>query len=294
MEDQNPEAARRFQEGIFHWKSLEEVDRNKLLTFFHENHFACIRGLFSPDELRAARKQMRSNFDSTLDHGSKGEAPGAVMANFQKIAAGAYGHHWCYHPRLMRVIYNPLWEPNTWGLHDTFRRLAELRNIIQDHPRQYAVDQPEDGLWTAARVQHYPAGGGFMAQHRDAVLSTISQESADHYRFLQNLLLLTKKGEDYETGGGWFELDGEKFDYELHCELGDVVFYDDRVLHGVDDVDPERVLDLTTLSGRMVLMATLYVDMSEQDSLFEGYHDRDEVDCSEVRAPEQSGIAKTG
>jgi predicted 2-oxoglutarate/Fe(II)-dependent dioxygenase YbiX len=144
----------------------------------------------------------------------------------------------------VRTIFNPLWADDIFGLRDVFMRMIAMRNMLVGKPPTYASTTIEDGLWTAARLQHYPTGGGFMSAHVDQmVVDAVSSAGLEH---VQLLLILTKKGEDYERGGGFTVKDGKFIDVEQFCELGDIVVYDSRILHGVDTVDPHKRLDLDT------------------------------------------------
>ena len=76
--------------------------------------------------------------------------------------------------------------------------------------------------------------------------------------FYQIILNLTEKGIDYYKGGAF--VDTLKFRYmvEDNCELGDVLVYDGRTLHGVEEIDPNVVFNSNIFNGRLVAMASLY------------------------------------
>ena len=194
------------------------------------------------------------------------------MENFQKLSIGGAGSHWDYRPRFMRVIYNPLWAEDRYGMHTTFRKLAHIRNALQGNPPDYAVDKVEDGVWTAARMQHYPAGGGNISRHRDAVISTVTSD-AGVKQFHQMLLLLTSKGEHFDVGGAYMEFGDEVVDLEDDFKAGDIVIYDGRTMHGVHDIDPHKVASLTGFEGRLIASVSLYKDMSAETKPYEGYED---------------------
>ncbi|GAF79407.1 unnamed protein product, partial [marine sediment metagenome] len=248
---------------------VELVDRLMV-----RDSFACIRGLFDPVQIGNVYESIKSGFSAAKDNPAIGEKPGAVMKNFQKISIGGAGMHWDYRPRFMRVLYNPLWEPDVYGMHETFRRLAAVRNRLQGKPVGYAIDVVEDNLWTAARMQHYPAGGGNISRHRDVVISTVTGD-AGVKKFHQILLLLTTKGKHFSEGGAFIELEGETIEFEEEFGAGDVLLYDGRTMHGVRDIDPHVVPNLNTLDGRLVAMVSLYKDMSRDATVYDGYEDCD-------------------
>ncbi|MBD3222995.1 hypothetical protein GF314_17335 [bacterium] len=262
------------QANVFHARSPESVDAGAINARVDRDAFAAVRGIFSPDEMAEALRSVRAGFRPELDQPAIGEAPAAVMRNFQKLAIGGAGNHWDYRPRFMRTIYNPLWEPDIYGMHAVFRRLAQVRNVLQQKPLNHAIDTIEDGLWTAARLQHYPAGGGNISRHRDAVISTVTGD-AGVARFHQLLLLITSKGSDFTEGGAFCEAGGQTYDLESEFRAGDIVIYDGTTMHGCWDVDPHVTPRLDTLDGRLVALVSLYKDMSADARAYEGYEDCD-------------------
>lgn len=268
--DKKAKLMNKLKQNIVCAKSVENFDADFVNSLVNRDAFACIRGLFDPEEMQTVCEKIRSAFSADRDNPAIGEPPGAVMRNFQKIAIGGAGNHWDYRPRFMRVIYNPMWEPDIYGMHATFRRLAMVRNRLQNYPLDYAIDRVEDKLWTAPRIQHYPSGGGNISRHRDVVISTVT-EDAGVQRFLQMLLLLTTKGKDFTEGGAFIELDGEIIETEGEFRAGDVLLYDGRTMHGVWDIDPHLKPRLDTLDGRMVAIVSLYKDMSKDVNIYEGY-----------------------
>ena len=43
--------------------------------------------------------------------------------------------------------------------------------------------------------------------------------------------------------------------------MGDIVVYDGRTVHGVEDIDPKEALDMSTINGRVAGFATLFKKM---------------------------------
>lgn len=228
-----------------------------------ERHgFARLRGICSPQAVEAGVAKLNERFDARDDHATVGETPAAVRDNFQKLSVGtAAGSHRVgdRYARLLRVIFNPLIAEDCYGLHAVFRPAAEVRNLLLGLPRNFACDAIEGGLFTASRVQHYPAGGGFLGVHRDE--TSAANVASWAQRYLQLVIVLTKRGIDFETGGAFVERDSHRIDVEAEVEVGDIVVYDGSLRHGVDDIDPHRVLNLDTLSGRLAGFVTLYRTM---------------------------------
>ncbi len=280
-------ARSRLRENIFHVPSPAHLDPEAVTARVDRDQFACLRGLFSPAEIATTVTRIRAGFAADRDHPAVGEPPRAVMQNFQKVAIGGAGNHWDYRPRFMRTIYNPLWEPDIYGMREIFRRFAEVRNLLQGRPRDFAVDRVEEGFWTAARLQHYPAGGGNISRHRDAVIATVTGD-AGVQRFHQLLLLLTSRGQDFTTGGAFLERDGEFLDLEAEFHAGDILIYDGTTMHGVHDIDPHVRPSLDRLDGRLVALVSLYRDMSADTHAYAGY-EACTVDASAPPAPTPPG-----
>lgn len=247
------------QANTLYASNVDELDLDALKDVMSEHTFACIRGLVSPQEVATAKAALRENFNPQLDHPSHGEPKGAAKKNFQKLAVGGAMQCGVYRPRFFRTIYNPLWEPNVYQMHDIFERMCQVRNKILDKPIDYAIDTIEDGLWTAARIHQYPPGGGFLVAHRDTVLTKVAQEAGMEY--CQLFLMMTKIGQDFEQGGGFVEIDGERFIFEEYYEIGDILIYDGRTTHGVLDIDPHKLPNVTELAGRLVAFVTWYKDL---------------------------------
>lgn len=251
-----------FHKNLIHIDSVNELDVNNVLSSLKSSGFCCIRGLISEDEIRKSRKVFISRFSSKLDSPSVGETPEDIQHNFQKLRVGISPAK-PQNSRLVRTIFNPLWEEDIFELHNSFRKMIKLRNYLLCKPATFALDGTEEGLWTASRLQHYPTGGGFMSAHRDELVINAATDAG--LGFLQLLLVLSEKGKDYLSGGGFIIKDNKFIDIEEEACLGDIILYDGDTVHGVDTIDPHKSLDLNTPSGRLVGFVTLYKDMSGRD-----------------------------
>lgn len=244
--------------------SLGELDSRKVMATVKKNTFAVIKGMYSSSELKASLETIKTVMRNTVDHPAVGESPQSIMQNYQKIVVGGGSQRSYYVPRCVRVAYNPMWCADIYGMKKHFSLLAKIRNVILSQPTDFAVNKVEDnGFWTASRLQHYPAGGGFFMKHRDAVLEKHT-EDAGMEKFIQILLLITQKGEDYEEGGAFIEIDGKNVNLEDDFGRGDIIIYDGRSNHGVQDIDPHKLLDFNRPNGRMAALASLYIDFSKK------------------------------
>jgi len=243
---------------IVHTEDPTSLDSERVRLQTRRVGFTILRGLIDPAEVNRSCRRLRDHFDQELDQPPTGHAASAVRRNFQKLTVGGEsGETGRDDARFFRTFYNPIWDEDTWGLRSSFVTLARTRNRIAGLPEDYAVDRIEsDGLWTAARVHQYPRGGGFFRRHTDHLTSGIA--SSHEVRYVQVLLVMSQKGRDFYEGGAFVEIRGERVVIDDVTQPGDVVVYDGRTVHGVEDIDPSTHLDLTTINGRLAAFVTLF------------------------------------
>lgn len=141
------------------------------------------------------------------------------------------------------------------NLNKLFKFVIELRNDLMDVRKDFADDPDRDGFWNACRVHHYPSGGGFMVMHRDTYFPVALGE----YSFYQLLVPFSVKGRDFNTGGGVvIDKNGVKHNTDELGGFGSVLVYDGRTQHGVEDVDPEEIVDFNSTRGRLSVVCNPY------------------------------------
>lgn len=259
-----------------------QLDRKALYEILDRDQFAVIKGVVSESSVRDAVKRIKAYHDPKNDHPATGEDPDDIMQNFQKLSIGGAEHSGTYRPRCMRTFYNPLWATDTFGLHDALRKMAQVRNVLYGFDLNFAIDRVEDEFWTAARIHHYPAGGGFLIAHRDdASVSIVQNILGLSDQFFQPVLCMSKKGKgpgcDFETGGGFFDLRGERCYYEHFCDPGDIVIYSGLTVHGVADIDLHKTFDSHSPEGRFGGFVTIYRRFERKNQL-EDFINRKKID----------------
>ncbi|MCG8587935.1 MAG: hypothetical protein MJE66_01450 [Proteobacteria bacterium] len=254
------------EQTTFRASDPEALDVEAIHQTLEKHAFARIAGVVSPGEVEAARAKLHENFDAGRDRPSLGEDPQELKENFQKLSIGGAQGYGVYRPRCIRTLYNPIWAEDVYGMREIFRKVARVRNAVYGLPRDFAIEGVEDQLWTAARIHHYPRGGGFLVSHRDIVVPKVQQKQGlpDFY---QLIVVLSRKGVDFEEGGGFVERDGERYYYESACDYGDIVIYDGRTVHGVGDIDPHLAFQQDSIAGRLVGFVTLYKDMQRGEKV---------------------------
>ena len=191
-----------------------------------------IPGFIDKFDALELRQHLYDSFNPALD-GTGVVAPGSRAQVWRDVPDGPL-------PRRLRMFYEP---PMRW----VFQQLVGLRNYLMG---EIDPDAPNSGWWTAARFNHYPRGGGFMAPHEDLPFLP----GFPFRRYAQPILFLSHKGSHYREGGG--TVNGE--DVDAMCEPGDVVVYGGMMRHSVEPVDPHVRPTPGSLDGRLVAMVTLY------------------------------------
>ena len=100
-------------------------------------------------------------------------------------------------------------------------------------------------------------GGGFMGAHTDHVAAS-NLPGSENGRYIQMLMPLTKKGIDFQSGGGFVKSGSEMRIIDDLCEIGDMVVYDASTIHGVIDIDPDVDFQPNEINGRLAGFVTLY------------------------------------
>jgi hypothetical protein len=250
-----------FNDNLFEVASPEEVPVDAFVAAMGMRTFACIRGLVSPQEMYKAYNRIVECFDRSKDHAAAGQSPDAVRTNFQKINLGGESRTASNDDaRFFRAFYNPIWEEDIWGLRSAFIQLAKVRNRLAGLPLDFALDKIEpNGLWTAARFHQYPRGGGFFRRHTDYVAKDVADEKSAC--FYQAVLTMSRKGEHFHQGGAFVDIGDRRVCLDDCALMGDIIIYDGRTVHGVEDIDPGAMLDMDTINGRLAGFVTLFKKM---------------------------------
>src|SRR5262249_43581499 len=150
----------------FRGTDLQRLPYDAIRRALEEHSVVRVRGLFGREEVLAARRNVERRFDPGNDRKHDPRDPEAIRGNLQKLQVGG-GPARHNVARFLRMIYTPFSAEDFYGLRSLFVRLARFRTLVSGLPPDFAVFGTDDGLWTAARLNQYPRGGGFMVAHRD-------------------------------------------------------------------------------------------------------------------------------
>ena len=181
------------------------------------------------------------------------------LKNYQRHVIEEFGN-----PRTIRAhnytqIINPIWAKDIYKLRKYFVYLCKLRNLLLGKNQNFCVDSPVGTIYSLSRIQYYPSGGGFMATHKDDRGQRVNKKSGLK-NYFQILFLMTKKGKDFETGGGYIIKNNKRIIHDDYTDQGDIIIYDGNIEHGVSTIDSYLPLnnDNKRLKGRFVLAVNFY------------------------------------
>jgi len=237
--------------------NLDQSDRETILEKVQKNHFVVLRGLIDRD-LAREKLPMIWDYACSAKHLGTSGIPKEIVRKFSsKWSIGGESPIQADIARFMLTIYSPLMSEDKFGIANFFRVLIQVRDLCAGRPEPLYDDKLDEPFFNGSRLQIYPSGGGFMSAHTDST-AVNTFNAASNGVFLQPLLLLSERGLDYETGGAFYEKNGEKIFIENGTRSGDIVVYDESIKHGVGDVDSALPLDLNSRSGRIVALTTIY------------------------------------
>src|SRR5579883_1439190 len=203
--------------------------RPSIIASVEKNGYALLRGLYDECAIAEAAKTVYQYANSCERLPTAGVKPMDVRRNTSKWSIGGRTFQDGL-PRFALTVYNPQFDADIFHLRASFDRLIQVRDILAG--REILRDEALlPTRFNACRVQIYPAGGGFLGEHRD-------QRGVSNLPggcFIEALLLLTQKGLDYRTGGGIIRVNGTAVDPEAGTRRGDIIVYDGSTIHGVLD-----------------------------------------------------------
>jgi hypothetical protein len=139
------------------------------------------------------------------------------------------------------------WNQDMFGFFEMFTPVYQLKNRLSDlSADKFLGVEPEDGVTARFAFQHYPKGVGGLNMHADPV---------DRHQLTVPTMLLGKKGEDFQAGGLVVErAGGERVDVDALMDWGDLLFFNARLAHGVERVDPDVAPDWMSFEGRWMAL----------------------------------------
>lgn len=176
------------------------------------------------------------------------------LPNYMPIEAGVPNSHrisiWdprsyvktCFH----QFSFYP-WNQDVFNLFILSNEVYAVKNLLSGNPAdKFLKPVPEDGCTARLAFQFYPKSIGGMNKHQDPL---------DHHQISVPTLTMSKKGVDFKTGGSYAEKsNGDKVYIDEISELGDVVYFNPQVPHGVDCIDEDSEEDWLSFEGRWTML----------------------------------------
>lgn len=185
------------------------------------------------------------------------------LAPWRKLAIGSRTGSGEAYSQLLQTTYISEHDPKFPALVKLFRSMIELRNELTGMASDYGSNLATDRFWNACRVHHYPQGGGHMSAHRDTLFPKMLEKF--DLPFMQIMMTLSNRQKDFNSGGGFIETKGgERHFFEDADNRGSLVLFDGSAVHGVDDIDLDKVLSFDSTAGRIALFVNLYTNMALQ------------------------------
>lgn len=138
------------------------------------------------------------------------------------------------------------WNHDVFGFFDLFRPVYNLKNRLSDLPAESFLNvEPDRGCVARLSFQYYPRGIGGLNLHQDPF---------DYHQITVPAMMMSKKGEDFHSGGNYVETkDGMVFLDDI-CDYGDIIYFNAQCNHGVDKIDPDVEPDWLSQQGRWIAL----------------------------------------
>ena len=215
-------------------------------------------------EIEQTSLKARAEYDRCLGtsklHATRQKFHYSVLSNepWRKLAIGSSNGLGEAYAQNLQSIYFDANDKNYPALGSLFSLMILIRNKLMGVDPSFGSEPERHRFWNACRVHHYPRGGGFMATHRDTHFPQVINAQIGK-PFYQVCVLLSRRNTDFFTGGGVI-YDGkkERIDLETLGGFGSLILFDGRTYHGVEDVDPDQVIDFSRADGRLAAFVNLY------------------------------------
>lgn len=231
----------------------------KLIDSIKSTGYAVVENCVNQNLLAAARHEYELCMSREVLHaqGEKFSPAELERAPWRKQAIGSRSGSGEHYSQLLQTTYLRPRSADYPALSSIFLGMISLRNSLTGMHLEYGNNLSQDAFWNACRVHHYPQGGGHMAAHRDTLFPQLLRDF--DIPFIQVMLTLSARGTDFNVGGGYVtNRSGQKVFFETANSAGSLILFDGSTVHGVDDVDPDTLLDFSSRRGRIALFVNLY------------------------------------
>jgi hypothetical protein len=220
------------------------IDIPQLFDLVMSKGVAVLRGVFEPEGLR----KLRGSVHAWGQHHEPMPAQTYIDENFHAIESGISPRQktaHCYHAYNFNNIRSVDGEVRQ-ELLGLFERLSSFQNRLTG--QNSAFEPNTEGRMQRPQIIHYPSGAGMLGRHIHPL---------DPQR-IGLILGLSKRGEDFTSGGTGFEVDGRRYGTE-HChDIGDLILFRYDIPHWVAAVDQGDKFDPSSDRGRWTAVLPFY------------------------------------
>jgi hypothetical protein len=239
-------------------KNLEDImyNSNYISNEIKKNGAIIIRNAFDKEKILFVLKKINQQIKKIKKIGTTAATKKTIRKNSCKWSVGGNSGAQIGLSRLMLILYNPISASDKYKFRSEFEKLIKIRDYIRNDGKLTNDKCLSGNYFNACRFQIYPKGGGFMIGHTD--YDGVKNSKKIMKTYFQTLLFMTERGKDFKKGGAYILFKNKRIDIEKHVKRGDVVVYDGKSYHGVDDIDPNLPFSSNDLSGRVVALTTIY------------------------------------
>ena len=227
----------------------------EILDVIRNNGICIVKNFFSLVDLKKLNSHFKKKFISSSDIRVSGKFL-YKQKDYKRLDIGdSY-----INPRFSRFLLFCEWNIKNKKIFKLLNNAIKLRNKVcaikkdkfcYNFKRKYNKDK-NFKFCDMVRLIQYPVGGGFLMPHRD--------KSDSYPEEMINMLIpfSSRKKKDvsfntFEKGGLYYILNKKKVDIEKYLDVGDLVFHDQNIIHGVNSIDEHKPLNLKTYNGRLTL-----------------------------------------
>jgi hypothetical protein len=151
----------------------------------------------------------------------------------------------------MHAFYFHSWYQHNAALFGYFDEIFALKGHLAGvPPRRFLEQRPSAGPIARVNFQHYPVGGGYLAEHVDPV---------SPFAAVQTLVQASQWGSCF-SHGGLYARDregGEKTFLDPLTGPGDLLLLSPGIPHGVDPVDLDEAFDWQSDRGKWTVLPVI-------------------------------------
>ena len=139
------------------------------------------------------------------------------------------------------------WNQDLFNFFELFKPVYRMKNLLSGLPKDsFLGTTSEKGCTVRLAFQFYPSGAGAMNKHSDPV---------DYHQLTVPIMVMSSKGKDFKEGGLFIEpKGGEKIILDDICNIGDVIYMNAQIPHGVIPIDSDLPCDWLSFKGRWSLL----------------------------------------